>query len=256
MIVKIDPLEILKMKIKEMEDNYEKVGQCVTQLRQVIDGLSRKIQKNTNTVENSMQKAAYAKKVNANVEQIYLESRRAGRREKSNMTLKDLKTKIEAMHRVLSKIHSNTAVIIEDSKDEIEVTSEEYRATKIAHSAMKSAMNLIHGNKDKRAIYEEAYEYLALDLSNKSGELIQMLDTSKNLIENIDIENGLLQENGLKMLEEWEKKADSWLTTSSQKSDAVSKAGGNLIEQKSQIPFFVEEGTPNSNQFGQFFDKK
>lgn len=250
-IVKIDPLEILKIKVREMETNLEKVGECLSQLRQTITRLVKKIQQNDASVQQSMEKASYAKKQGI-AEQTFLETRKAGRREKSNLSLKELLAKIETMHRVLTKIHSNSNIIISDTKDEIDVTQEEYVAVKAAHSAMKSAMSIINGNSDKRAIYEMAYEQLADDISSKTGDLAEMLETSKSLMENIDLENGMLQENGLKMLDDWEKKADSWLSGSSNKNDAISRISGKPIP-KHYSPEVEQVIEKTNNNFSQLF---
>lgn len=253
-IIKIDPLEILKIKVREMEENLEKVGQCLSDLRQTQSRLGRKIQENDSTVETSMQKASYAQKQGQS-QQSYLEARKAGRRQKSNLSLKELFAKIETMHRVLTKIHGNSSIIIEDTKDEIQVTEEEYKAVKAAHGAMKSAMSIISGDKDKRAIYEEAYEVLSDEIANKSGELQSMLETSKSLMDNIDIEQGMLQDQGMKMLEEWEKKADNWLVGSSQKSDAVSKASGGKVTNRPLSASMEDTIEATNNQFSNLFNK-
>jgi uncharacterized protein YgbK (DUF1537 family) len=171
--------------------------------------------------------------------------------EKSNMTLQVLYSKIETMHRVLSKIHKNSAVIIADTKDEIEVTEQEYLAVKAAHGAMKSAMSIISGDKDKRAIYEEAYEILTNDITSKSSELETMLEMSESLMKNIDLDQGMLQERGIQMIEEWEKKADSWLVSTTKKSDAVSKVSTQPIAHKSSSE--IENAVDNTNNFNILF---
>jgi hypothetical protein len=248
-VVKIDPLEILKMKVREMEDNLEKMSESVAKLKEVLTGLGRKIALNKQNMENSIKKATYAKSQGA-TEQIYLNTRRAGRMEKSNMTLQALYTKMDNMHRILTKIYKNSAVIIADTKDEIEVTQEEYLAIKAAHGAMKSAMSIINGNKDKRAIYELAYEEITNDIVAKSADIEQMLEVSDSLMKNIDLEQGMMQEEGLRMIDEWEKKADNWLISTEKKNDAISKASGQDIPHK-QIE--TESAGSSNNQFSNLF---
>jgi len=223
-IVKTDPLAILQLKVREMEENLEKVSESLTKLSQTRENLNREISKNASTIEISMKQAAFAQKQNA-TDQIYLKTRAAGRLQKSNLTLKDLFTKVDTMHRVLTKIYKNSAVVIADTKDEIDISAKEYEVVKTASSAMRSAMSIINGNKDKRAIYEEAYEVLSNDIANKSGELQQMLEMSESFMNGIDLQNGMLQEDGLKMLEAWEKKADNWLASSEEKTDVIATTG-------------------------------
>jgi phage shock protein A len=252
-IIKIDPLEILKMKVREMEDNLERVATSLGELKQVLARLKRKIDQNQATLQESIERASYAKQ-KGEADQIYLLTRKAGRMEKSTMTLQALFLKIETMHKVLSKIHKNSAVIIADTKDEIEVTEQEYLAVRAAHGAMKSAMSIISGDKDKRAIYEEAYEVLSNDIANKSGEIEQMIEMSESLMKNIDLDQGMMQEKGLKMIDEWEKKADSWLVSTATKNDAISKVSGQPIQYKNNVSPLLEEVVENTNnQFGNLF---
>jgi peptidyl-tRNA hydrolase len=247
LIVKIDPLEILKMKVREMEDNLERMGESIGKLKEVIQRLGRKIAQNKQTLESSIQKATYAKK-QGETDQIFLQTRRAGRMQRSNMTLQSLYDKMDGMHRVLTKIQKNSAVIIADTKDEIDVTTEEYLATRAAHGAMKSALSIINGNRDKRAIYELAYEEITNDIVSKSADLEQMLDMSDSLMKNIDLENGMMQEQGLTMIEEWEKKADNWLVSTTKKSDAISKVTDLTMHKQP-----VEPAASNNNQFSNLF---
>jgi hypothetical protein len=251
LIVKIDPLDILKMKIREMEENLEKMGESIQSLREVIGRLGRKIQQNAQTLKNSMAKAEYAQK-QGEADQIYLNTRKAGRMQRSNMTLQGLYNKMDGMLRVLTKIEKNCKVIIEDTKDEIDVTQEEYLATRAAHGAMKSAMSVINGNRDKRAIYELAYEEITNDIVAKSADIEQMLNMSDSLRKNINIEQGMMQEQGMAMLDAWEKKADNWLVTSAQKSSSVAeKVTGQPVQHQSRMEQ-VDVGSDNSftNLFG------
>jgi hypothetical protein len=76
---------------------------------------------------------------------------------------------------------------------------------------MKSAMSVINGDKDKKAVYESALEFIAEDLGNKIGEMERFMEMSQSFTDGIDLQNGVFEEKGLEMLEEWEKNADSWI---------------------------------------------
>jgi phage shock protein A len=250
-VIMTDPLGILRLKVREMKDNLEKFVESLSKLKEIKNKLERKIKENASNIETNMKQAAYAQKQGAQAD-IYLKTRQAGRLQKSNMTLKELFTKVETMHRVLTKIYKNSDILIQDTENEIENTATEWETVKTANSAMKSAMNLINGNKDKRAIYEEAFEVLSDDISAKSGELEQMLEMSESFMSNVDLQNGVLQEDGLKMLESWEKKADGWLTSSGTKNDAVSKATGVPMKQFTPETEEVIENT--NSQFKNLFN--
>lgn len=254
-IVKIEPLAVLKEKVRDMESNLEKMVQSLTVLKQTLQRLARRIQENVSDIQENMALASRANK-QGDSSQRTLAANKAGRRERSNLTLKALYDKIERMHQVLTKIHKNSELVVEDTKDEIQVTEEEYVAVKAANSAMKSAMAAMNGNADRRYLYEMAYEAIANDIANKSGELEQMLEMSDSLMKNIDLNQGMLEDRGMAMLDEWEKKADTWLQNSTTRNDAISKVSGKptkALELSSTIEGVVAQ--TDQNQFSNLFNK-
>jgi hypothetical protein len=48
-------------------------------------------------------------------------------------------------------------------------------------------------------------EALADDIGKKVGEMERFMDTSRNLMASIDLQNGVFEDEGLRMLEEFEK---------------------------------------------------
>ena len=140
---------------------------------------------------------------------MILKSRKAGRLKESNMRLEDLYKKMEVLYRVLSKMYENSEILKEDIADQVEVKEQERKAIHASHSAMKSAMNIISGNTDARYMFDMALEAIADDVSEKVGEMERFMDMSSNFMESVDLRNGVFEEEGLAMLEEWEKKGVS-----------------------------------------------
>ena len=81
----------------------------------------------------------------------------------------------------------------------------EWIAIRSASKAMKSAMSVINGNADERAIYEQTLEYMATDVGNKIGEMERFLEVSQNVLAGIDLQQDVFSDKGLKELEEWGK---------------------------------------------------
>ena len=68
-------------------------------------------------------------------------------------------------------------------------------------------MSIIKGDADKRAIFDQAMEHIADDVANKVGEMERFMEISSDFMSSIDLQNGVFEEQGLKMLEEYEKKS-------------------------------------------------
>ena len=70
---------------------------------------------------------------------------------------------------------------------------------------MRSAMSIIKGDADKRAMFDQAMEVIADDVANKVGEMERFMEMSSNFMNSIDLQNGVFEEQGMKMLEDYEK---------------------------------------------------
>ena len=62
-----------------------------------------------------------------------------------------------------------------------------------SHTAMKSAMNIIAGNSDKKEMFDLALEAMADDVSNKVGEMERFMELSENFMDSIDLQNGIFE---------------------------------------------------------------
>jgi hypothetical protein len=50
-------------------------------------------------------------------------------------------------------------------------------------------------------------EAVADDVASKVGEMERFMEMSSSFMESVDLKNGIFEEEGLKMLEEWEQKS-------------------------------------------------
>jgi hypothetical protein len=136
-----------------------------------------------------------------------LASRKAARLKESNEKYEALHSKMSILYKVLTKMYANSEILLEDTTDQVKVKEQERKAIRASHSAMKSAINIISGNSDKRAMFDQAMEVIADDVANKVGEMEQFMEMSASFMDSVDLQNGVFEEQGLKMLEEYEKKS-------------------------------------------------
>ena len=161
---------------------------------------------------------------------MVLKARKAGRLQESNMKLDDLYKKMEILYRVLGKMYENSEIMLEDIKDQVVVKEQERKAIRASHSAMRSAMNIMNGDKDQRQMFDMAMESITDDVSQKVGEMQRFMEVSSNFMDSIDLQNGVFEEEGLNMLEKWEKEGVSLLLGDDKKALI---AGSNVSSSKS-----------------------
>lgn len=202
--VKIDPISILKSYIEELEETLRSMSGQIGALRGQMRQLKGTMDANTEDIRKSMVTAEQAKN-KGDEKNMALSARKAGRLQEANAKYEVLYTRMEVLYRILTKMYENSEIVLDDTKDQIQVKEQEYKAIHASHSAIRSAMSIISGDPDRRALFDQALEALADEVSNKVGEMERFMDTSKNLMASIDLQNGVFEEDGLRLLEQWEK---------------------------------------------------
>ena len=220
MFVTIDPIGILKNYIEDLEDNLAKMRKQIGVLRGQMRQMTTLIEDNNKEIESNMRLAAVARDQDKD-QQMLLASRKAARLKESNEKYAALHQKMEILYRILSKMHSNSEVLLEDTKDQVKVKEIERKAIRTSHSAMRSAMSVISGDPDKRAMFDAAMDAITEDVANKVGEMENFMDMSSKLMDSIDLQNGMFEEQGMAMLEDWEKKSTLMLMEGTGKSSSA-----------------------------------
>lgn len=253
LFVQIDPIGILKSYVEDLKNNLIKMDQQIAKLRGQMHKLKEIILNNKKQIESNLSLASEAKERNKESTMI-LKSRQAGRLTDSNMKLEDLYKKMEILYRVLSKMYENSEVMKEDIEDQVKVKEQERAAIRASHSAMKSAMSIISGDKDQRAMFDQALEAIADDVSAKMGEMERFMEVSSSFMDSVDLQNGVFEEEGLKMLEKWEKEGAS-LLLGNEKSTIISKANneGEVLDLNAPVARPVKEENYR-NQYDSFFE--
>lgn len=251
--VKMDPIAILKGYVSELKDNLRKMNRQIGMLRGQMHKLQELILNNRKEIQSNLHLASQAKETDKQAVMI-LKSRKAGRLRESNMKLEDLYKKMEILYRVLTKMYENSEVMLEDIQDQVEIKEQERKAMHASHSAMRSAMSIISGDKDKRAMFDMALEAIADDVANKVGEMERFMDLSENFMRSVDLQNGVFEEEGLKMLEMWEKEGVSSIL-GAEKQTLLDQAEdeSNVLDLNAPIkrPEPVEQ---RRNQYDTFFE--
>jgi hypothetical protein len=251
--VKMDPIAILKGYVSDLKENLRKMNRQISMLRGQMHKLQELILNNRKEIASNLTLASQAKETDKQ-SIVILKSRKAGRLRESNMKLEDLYKKMEILYRVLGKMYENSEVMLEDIQDQVEIKEQERKAIHASHGAMRSAMSIISGDKDKRMIFDMALEAIADDVANKVGEMERFMDMSENFMKSVDLQNGVFEEEGLRMLEKWEKEGVSSIL-GEQKQTLLKEAedDANVLDLNAPIarPEKVEH---RRNQYDAFFE--
>lgn len=253
LFVQLDPIGILKSYIDDLRNNLRSMNKQIGILKGQMHKLKEVINQNQRQINSNMMLANKAKQKNMEG-QMVLKARKAGRLKESNMKLGDLYKKMEVLYRVLVKMYQNSEILLEDVEDQVKVKEQERKAIRASHSAMRSAMNIISGNGDKREMFDRALEAIAEDVASKVGEMERFMELSTNFMDSVDLQNGVFEEEGMKMLEKWEKEGAS-LLLGNDKTNLLLEAedDGNELDLNAPIEHPLKNKV-HKNQYDTFFD--
>jgi hypothetical protein len=160
---------------------------------------------------------------------------------------------MEILDRVLNKMYRNSSILAEDIEDQVKIKEVERKAILASHGAMRSAMNVIKGDTDKKEMFDAALEAIADDVGNKVGEMENFMSMSENFMQSIDLQNGIFEEEGLKMLEKWENEGISILL-GSDKEKIISQTNQEDVLELKDAPIQEPEKVGRTNQYDIFFE--
>lgn len=218
--VTIDPVGILKSYVDELQSNLVKMREQIGKIRGQMRHLQTLMETNNREIDNQLKLAAAARDKGKD-QQLVLSSRKAARLRESNGKYQQLLNKMDILYRILTKMHANSEILLEDTKDQVFLKEQERKAIRASHSAMKSAMSVINGNPDQRAMFDMAMEQITEDVANKVGEMERFMEMSASFMDTVDLQNGVFEEEGLRMLEKWEEQSTLMLMSGQPESDTL-----------------------------------
>lgn len=248
LIVEIDPIGILKGYAENLRKRLEDMRESMSQLNGQKKKLAEIIKKNENERQHSLALAKQAHERPDTKSAFILQSRQAGRLQKSNMTLQSLLNRMEAMSKVLKKMYEVAEFTSADIDSEVQVKTAERAAIKASYGAFTSARRIIQGDVDQKALFDQAMEHLADDYAMKVGEIELFMEMSDGFIKSVDLENGVYEQDALDQFEQWEKKADQLLQSPSD-CKRIAEPTGVRIDGIGE-----EVEVPTASEYGDLFD--
>ena len=212
-VVNMDPIGILKDYVKRMKerraDMFEQMGKLKGQerkLKDTIDQLQKDAQHNALLAQKAKEQGQTGVAgVNAN---------KVGRAKNNIDQLMPLLTKLQKLGQFLNVMYENLGYFIDDTEDEVKNREIMYVAIKEGSNAVRSAAKVLNGTPDERAMFEMATANIADDVANRVGYIENFITESSKFINNVNLENAVNQDQGFKLLEQYEAGNMQWLFTS------------------------------------------
>ena len=237
-IVNQDPIGVIETSIKIMQGRLDEMSASKSEVGGQLKGLTAKIKENATRAELDMKKAQLAEK-SGDFQAKTLMALEAQQLVLSNKSLSETKTKIELMYRVLDKMVSTVDFNIKKTRSELEIKKEERKAIMAAHAGMVKGWKVIGGSGPEAEMFNRAMESIAETANRQLAEIDDIMDLSQGIINGVDLEKGVIQDDALKMLEQWEKNGSSALL-GTDKAVLISQA----YDPKQLVDFSTDQRVP------------
>ena len=116
--VQIDPIGILKNYIEDLEDNLRKMGTQIGVLKGQMRKLQTIMEQNKASIDMNLKMASKAKEMDKD-QHMVLSSRKAARLTDTNEKYNVLYNKMEILYRILTKMYSNSEILLEDTRGQV-----------------------------------------------------------------------------------------------------------------------------------------
>lgn len=200
-------IENLKTKRVEMNDNLTKLNGSISQIKNTIDENSEKISKNLKTAKSAQDALPTLTNVKDQMRykgEITVNTQEAGLLRQSNEKLIPLLNTMTRLYDNIDKLYVNSEYLIRQMVNEVNAKEKMYLAYKQGSAAVRAASAIYGADGADKEMFDMSVEALKVDMGNRIGEIDRFMEQSMSMITNIDIQKGVNETEGLKMLEEFE----------------------------------------------------
>jgi len=230
LVIELDPFIIAEDYINDMEKQREKLYEQSIEVDSQKEKIDLKIKEKQREYEKLVTKAQAAKENNM-MPELGNATRQMGRIKEYISQLTPIRDNLARIGDYLTKVHKNSAYLIEDSKNELELKKDLYKSVSSGNKALSSALRIFKGDPEKKLLVEQSMEYLKDDIAGKLANMKKAISYSADFMRSIDLDNATYEKEGLKMLDTFD--TDNSFKLQSQTGKEISLNTNNLKREDS-----------------------
>ena len=199
-VIELDPFIIAEDYLGDMEEQREKLYKQSSEVDGQKEKINLKIKEKKDEIGKLMTKAQVAKDRNM-LPELGNATRQIGRLNEYVAQLTPIYDNLSRIGDYLTKIHKNSAYLIEDAKNELELKKDLYKSVTSGNQALSSALKIFKGDPEKKLLVEQSMEFLKEDIAGKLANMKKAISYSADFMQSIDLDNATYEKEGLKLLD-------------------------------------------------------
>lgn len=247
LIIEIDPIAIVENKVKEMKKKILDIEKQMGSLNGLNKQNERKIDEKKRQLQKQIDLLNEYKKADKRAEAGVAERqavRLQGAIERQMKRLEDSKKWYE----ILKSLKHAAELTVLDTENEVNDRKEEFESIKAQHKAFSSIMSIMKGDPDQMEDFTRAMDFMAYDITQKLGEMSNVIDETGGLLSQFAIEEGVASKKADELLKRYEANGIDGLFSAFNNSKE--------IEAKYAEPLLITSETHKKSAGTQYFDFK
>lgn len=203
LIIEIDPIAIVENKVKEMKKKILDIEKQMGSLNGLNKQNERKVEEKKRQLQKQIDLLNEYNKVNKRAEAGVAERqavRLKGSIERQLKRLEDSKKWYE----ILKSLKHFAELTVLDTENEVNDRKEEFESIKAQHKAFSSIMSIMKGDPDQMEDFTRAMDFMAYDITQKLGEMSNVIDETGGLLSQFAIEDGVASKKANELLQQYE----------------------------------------------------
>ena len=204
MFVEIDPIAIVERRLLDMKKKIDDISRIMGELRGLIRRNKNNLDTKKEQFETELRRIQVYKEQNKEADAQVSKNqanRLDGVIQRETMRIKDS----EKWYEVLSKLEEMAKLTVLDTENEITIRKEEFESIRQQHKAFKSVMSVMKGDPDEMALFTQAMDFMANDITAKIGEMEHVIDSTGGLLAQYSADNGVSSKKADDLLEKYNK---------------------------------------------------
>lgn len=222
-IIVIDPIAIVERKLSEMRSKIVEIEKHMSSLNGLNQQNNRRLEDKKNELEKNMGYLEEYKRQGKIAEASVVEKQVIRLKSAIERQLKRLADS-KKWYEILKQLKRAAQLTVQDTENEVNDRKEEFEAIKVQHKAFSSIMSIMKGNPDQMDDFTRAMDFMAFDITQKLGEMSNVIDETGGLLAQISVEDGVSSRKADELLSQYEKYGIDGMFATFKKSETPTKA--------------------------------
>lgn len=208
MVIELDPIAIQEMHIGTLKEKRVEMDTHLSQLNGSRAAIAQVIQTNEKSKQSALTQATVAQRemvTNPRMKnQFIFQTAEAGRYDSANKDLIPVQSTIDVLYNTLSKVYDDSEWLVKDLESQVRINKIKYKAIKEGTNTIRAAGKFFNNTGAEQEMFLASMEYVEQDMAARVGEIDRFIQNTTTIMDSIDLKNGVMQENGVKMLAEFQ----------------------------------------------------